>query len=385
MVVNIERRNGMTLENTINVKSTSLKTAKTEPVILKRTDRFSLEFIPELVNNTKDSICSVKGKLLYIKYKGNDNSPVNIIGRREIKTGEGIGLNLDTSETFKLFNGLKELYKLYEDMGGIQVGESTYTKIDIATRRLLSMFRDNQQILNDREGIEIVSSVLTAVTDKISRDSLRKVLNRLENNQLSELNMSVNLARLKKIYSTIHENLDNDKEEFWQSNILKEYQYIISQIFSCPYTIYQDKAYVGGKCLDNSNGNVCDFIYKNKLTDNIALVEIKTPCTDLIGKPYRHTYNISSELSGAVCQVLNYRDSLLKSYFSLSYGGNDFRAFMPKTVIIIGKINDIRNENNKLAAFENFRGSLNNIIIITYDELCERIKQLIDFVSKVEE
>lgn len=42
MVVNIERRNGMTLENTINVKSTSLKTAKTEPVILKRTDRFSL-------------------------------------------------------------------------------------------------------------------------------------------------------------------------------------------------------------------------------------------------------------------------------------------------------------------------------------------------------
>ena len=94
---------------------------------------------------------------MYIKYKGNDNSPVNIIGRREIKTGEGIGLNLDTSETFKLFNGLKELYKLYEDMGGIQVGESTYTKTDIATRRLLSMFRDNQQILNDREGIEIVS------------------------------------------------------------------------------------------------------------------------------------------------------------------------------------------------------------------------------------
>ncbi len=378
----------MTFENTINVKSTSLNTAKTEPVILKRTDRFSLEFIPELVNNTKDSNCSVKGKLLYKKCKANENYSVEIIGRGEIKTGQGIGLNLSTSETYNLFNGLKELYKLYEDMGGIPIGESTYTKTDIATRRLLSILRDNQQtlnILNDREGIEIVSSVLTAVTDKVSRDSLKKVLNRLGNNQLSELNMSVNLARLEKIYSTIHENLDNDKEEFWQSNILKEYQYIISQVFACPYTIYQEKAYVGGKRLDNSNGNVCDFIYKNKLTDNIALVEIKTPCTDLIGKPYRNTYNISSELSGAVCQVLNYRDSLLKSYFSLSYGGNDFRAFMPKTIIIIGKINDIRNENNKLAAFENFRGSLNNIVIITYDELCEKIKQLIDFVSKIEE
>lgn len=375
----------MTLENTINVKSTSLNTAKTEPIILNRTNRCSLEFIPELVNNPKNSNCSVKGKLLYIKTKVNDNSPVKIIGRREIKKGEGIGLNLDTSETFELFNGLKELYKLYGDMGGIQVGESTFTKTDTVTRRLLSIIHDNQQILNDREGIEIISSVLTAVTDKVSRDSLRKVLNRLGNNQLSELNMSVNLARLEKIYSTIHENLDNDKEEFWQSNILKEYQYIISQIFACPYTIYQDKAYVGGKRLDNSNGNVCDFIYKNKLTDNIALLEIKTPCTDLIGKPYRQTYNISSELSGAVCQVLNYRDSLLKNYFPLSYGGSDFRAFMPRGVIIIGKINDIRNENNKLAAFENFRGSLNNIIIITYDELCEKIKQLIDFVSKNEE
>lgn len=59
----------MTFENTINVKSTSLNTAKTEPVILKRTDRFSLEFIPELVNNTKDSNCSIKGKLLYKNVK----------------------------------------------------------------------------------------------------------------------------------------------------------------------------------------------------------------------------------------------------------------------------------------------------------------------------
>lgn len=49
-----------------------------------------------------------------------------------------------------------------------------------------------------------------------------------------------------------------------------------------------------------------------KLSQNVALIEIKTPCTEIIGKSYRGTFSFSYELSGAVNQVLNYRDNFTK-------------------------------------------------------------------------
>lgn len=87
----------------------------------------------------------------------------------------------------------------------------------------------------------------------------------------------------------------------------------IGSNFACPCTIFADKAYVGGKGINNSGGNLCDFIYQNSLSQNVALIEIKTPCTELIGNQYRGTYSFSYDLSGAVNQVLNYRDKLTKN------------------------------------------------------------------------
>ena len=67
--------------------------------------------------------------------------------------------------------------------------------------------------------------------------------------------------------------------------------------------------------MSNRDGNVCDFIYQNELSQNIALIEIKTPCTPIIGNSYRATYSFSSEMSGAINQVLNYKDSLTKELY----------------------------------------------------------------------
>ena len=178
----------------------------------------------------------------------------------------------------------------------------------------------------------------------------------------------------------MRDNLENGDEEFWQSKVFKEYQWVLSQIFACSCTIFADKAYVGGKSIANKRGNVCDFIYQNKLSQNIALIEIKTPCTEIIGSPYRGTYSLSYELSGAVNQVLNYRDKFTKEYYSLCKKGDDnFELLTLKCVVVIGKMATLTTE--QIAAFENYRNSLNNIIIITYDELYERISDLIAILS----
>lgn len=139
--------------------------------------------------------------------------------------------------------------------------------------------------------------------------------------------------------------------------------------------------------MNNSGGRICDFIYENKMTKNVSLVEIKTPTTPLLGSPYRGTgaspttvYSLSKELSGAVNQVLGYRDSLTKEFNTLCRNSEEpFEAFGPECVVIAGNASTL-NVPGGVATFENFRNSLNGVRIITYDELLLRIDDLINIL-----
>ena len=55
---------------------------------------------------------------------------------------------------------------------------------------------------------------------------------------------------------------------------------------------------------------------------------------------------------------------------------------MPKSVVVIGKISSLTAD--QISAFENFRNSLNNVMIITFDELHRKIADLISILSQDE-
>lgn len=157
--------------------------------------------------------------------------------------------------------------------------------------------------------------------------------------------------------------------------MFKDNQWILSQLFATPCTILDDKAYVGGKGIDNQRGKLVDFLYQNIISDNVALIEIKTPKTKIIHKEYRQSYSFTDEMSGSINQVINYRNSLIENYNSIrSNSVKEFKVFSPKCIVIIGKIIDMN--SNEIGAFESYRHSLNNIEIITYDEILQRIKDL---------
>ena len=119
---------------------------------------------------------------------------------------------------------------------------------------------------------------------------------------------------------------------------------------------------------------VADFVYKNGFTRNAAIVEIKRPDTPIIKDTYRHTYSFTSHFSGAINQVLNYRDSLSREINSLANGL--LNAFSPSCVVVIGRASEFEKDSKKIAAFENYRAILSNVIIITYDELLAKMKEL---------
>ncbi|HZN51684.1 MAG TPA: Shedu immune nuclease family protein, partial [Methylomirabilota bacterium] len=127
-----------------------------------------------------------------------------------------------------------------------------------------------------------------------------------------------------------------------------------------------------------------DFLVRNSLTSNAALIEIKTPATKLLAvRPYRGgVYTTSEDLSGAVMQVLNYRFSLQNEFKSLTAGlPGRLDAFEPRCVVIVGKTQEIRNDDIKRRSFELFRGHSQGVVVITFDELFEKTRRLINVLE----
>lgn len=374
-------------ESCIDVVSRSAMTADATPVVLSSTERFRFRFMPMLVDNQNNPEQSVRGKLLLERKPKNEKyfptdsvAPCEKVTRGSAKNGDWVEIELHSEETYNLFMGLKKLYDLSGCMNGIPFGSARFAQIDSSFSSFLEVIQNDPsaaRMIGEPQNFELIKILLQLITQTSSHESLKNSLSSLANENLQALTTSASLEGLKRVEALMRENLDNGKEEFWQQKVFNENQWVLAQIFSCPCTIYAQKAFVGGKSLDNKGGNVCDFIYRNKMTQNVALIEIKTPCTEIVGKPYRETYSMSLDMSGAVNQVLNYRDELQKNFSTLTRdleGADTVRAFSPKCVVVIGKISILNAKQQK--AFELYRNSFNNLTIITFDELHQKICDL---------
>lgn len=374
-------------ESCIDVVSRSAMTADATPVVLSSTERFRFRFMPMLVDNQNNPEQSVRGKLLLERKPKNEKyfptdsvAPCEKVTRGSAKNGDWVEIELHSEETYNLFIGLKKLYDLSGCMNGIPFGSARFAQIDSSFSSFLEVIQNDPsaaRMIGEPQNFELIKILLQLITQTSSHESLKNSLSSLANENLQALTTSASLEGLKRVEALMRENLDNGKEEFWQQKVFNENQWVLAQIFSCPCTIYAQKAFVGGKSLDNKGGNVCDFIYRNKMTQNVALIDIKTPCTEIVGKPYRETYSMSLDMSGAVNQVLNYRDELQKNFSTLTRDleeADTVRAFSPKCVVVIGKISTLNAKQQK--AFELYRNSFNNLTIITFDELHQKICDL---------
>ncbi|REC62397.1 hypothetical protein DRF65_09875 [Chryseobacterium pennae] len=172
----------------------------------------------------------------------------------------------------------------------------------------------------------------------------------------------------------------NKSEIFWH-RLLKKYSWLLSLIINEPVIIVEDEAYIGGKSIQNKKGNVIDFIYQNRLSENLALIEIKTPQTKIIGKGYRNTFCLTNDLTGSINQLLNYKEHFQKNYYSLNKTSElSFNLISPNSYLIIGNQENLRKEEKE--CFELYRKNLNGITIITFDELFEKAFFVLTMMNK---
>lgn len=363
---------------TIDVQSTSYNTANVSPIVLNETEMVRTSFEPTLVDNNNDNKSCVSGKLIHQRKKKNDKKfPTEVISKKDIKTGDILEIRLSTGELRKLYEGLSELYKLYSDIGYVPLGNNTYTKVNSSILAIIKQLENIGEYADLKELIKCINILLKILAKKGNLDNVSEQLWNLSTTEnLSTFYYAVNIAKLKQVQSFFEKNIFNSSEEDWQK-FFKENQWVISQLFSCPATIFEDKAYLGGKNSHNKEGKIVDFLYANDLSKNVALVEIKTPTTKLLSEEYRtNIFAMSKDASGGVNQLLFYKDTLLKDWKNVFNDEEDVIAFNPPCILIIGNTLELNNKDKK-TSFELWRSSLNNIIVVTFDELKQKIENLI--------
>lgn len=374
----------------IKIESVSKDVAECNAVVLKCNDTFRYLFVPKLIDNSNDKSKCISGQFIVQKKSRNDKwenhdfLPIN-----KMVKDQWINLDLSTSSMDILISYVQKLRELYLEEGKYDSFGTVRTfvfsnKLNSEEKELiLDMFDKNDKLKEElrkylKDDISI-EDVLNAIgTGKLNINQLVNKLNETETNQIYN---TLQAKMINPIF--LEDNLENDEEKFWQ-DLFKQHPNILSTIIPSVVHIIEDQPYFGGKAIDNKGGTIGDFLYKSG-TNNVSIIEIKTPSTDLLGTEYRNdVFCPSKELSGSIIQIRKQKDNLMKEYDHIRrkslIKGKDFDVYDPKSYIIIGnssKLNSI-----ELESFELFRNSLKDIEIITFNELIEKLKIFQKYITQ---
>ncbi len=199
--------------------------------------------------------------------------------------------------------------------------------------------------------------------------------------QLLQLRRDIELVTLEDLIQKFQAMLGkNLREARWQ-DLFNQNPFILSLAFGFPIISIKDQAFIGGKKLSGDGGKITDFLVKNNLTHNSALIEIKTPRAKLLTGEYRGGIcGPSSELGGSINQLLDQKYKFQKEIASLkdNSGIHELESYSVSCVLIIGKMPEAQDQRK---AFELIRGNSREIDIITFDELLEKLRHLHAFLS----
>lgn len=344
------------MSDLITIKSTSLTSAIGKDISLRETSSTRLIFRPELVDNPHNIAASVRGTFIFQRKKPTGKwKDYKTLDLSHLKDKEWVKLEIKSEELYKFFTKLDEYYRIFQKYG-IKLGETDFVVTPRNVKNIILSFLRNPENFTKLQELNI--------------DDLKK------------LNLVSSINSLKNVLEVWYDNKTNSDEEFWQE-FFKKNSWIIAQVFAFPVVLFRDKAYVGGKTIDNREGNIVDFIYKSGFIENILLVEIKTPITPLIGGEYRDgAFCLSSDLTGSVSQILKYKDEIQKNFFSLDRDKDGtFQVFDPKCMLIIGNIGKSKWDSNQTRSFVMQRHNFSRVEIITYDELFKKIAMLVKLLG----
>lgn len=366
----------------IEIESTSRHSALCSDIVVRQRKQIRLIFRPEMVDNPQNPAACIRGRFLYQR-KGREDSWEEFDTKplSSLKKGDQFQLEIKAGELLPLLRGLGALYRMYR-AHGVPQGRVKFLKIESNLAKFLQLSEPELSEFLSANTTEALKS-LGRVVRWLSRRPDAAGLLASEEAELSELSALVGLTNLRAVLKIWSENPKNESEEFWQ-NVLTKHSFVLSQILAYPVIVVKGRAYVGGKRINNLHGNLVDFLGHVSTTRAAVLIEIKNPTTPLLGTVYRQdVFPPSRDLGGALSQVLAYRESLMHEIHTLTRdGASTISGSEPRCVIIAGCATRELTDEARKRSFERFRERLVGVTVLTFDELFDRVKGLVDLFER---
>ncbi len=283
---------------------------------------------------------------------------------------DGIKIPLDTAAAGKLNEAFTRLTELLAQQG-VQYGINQFTinpsgALVITDENKASIIRG---LIEHDLGEEVWEQISTGNPNLASR---------LAAAQLQEEREKV-LAEFMRMLED--ENLgEGDWQDFFETHTWIFGYGLRYQILR---TVQSQPNY-GGTTVTGRGGQRGDFLSTTEANVRFTtLVEIKKPQEGLLGSTqYRNgAWSISSELAGAISQV-QINCSTWEIEGSRTDANREAMAtdgiytIKPRGIVVIGNLTEL-DSREKRSSFEQFRNNLANPEIITYDELYERTRYIV--------
>ena len=217
---------------------------------------------------------------------------------------------------------------------------------------------------------------------EVIRKNSKKIISE-QPEELIKLRNDIELVTLEELIKKFEEMLVNKhmQEYYWQK-LLDENPFILNMAFGIPVVKVQSQASMGGHKFSGSGNKVADFLVKNSITNNAAIIEIKTPFIKIINSTkYRSgILTPSAEMTGAVNQLLDQIYFFQREINSLKNASreNALESYFVTGILIAGlSLTDVDEQKS----FELFRGNSKSVQIITFDELLHKLKDLHAFLK----
>lgn len=348
-----------------------------EPIILEQKGTTRRIFVAETNDKKLSSGETVSGTIIHQRKGLNDAwEEVDSINLNTLKAGEGVKLKLRSAQTKRLYDGLTKLYKLSQK--GVRRGETEY--IVGTSDEIINVPRKRKEyierLLSENYGEEIWEELIDKNPDlatKLSHSRIYK--NRLR--ALNEFESNIN---------------DGEKDESYWQNFFSQNDWIFGYGLNYQFlTIESDQPNYGGENYSGKGKQKGDYLTKTN-AENIkftVLVEIKKPSSKLLAVTsitkenirYRNgAWLLGNEVLGGVAQVQANCKSWQKEAEDIKNRNliNDsVYTVMPKGILLIGNTQEFGDNIEQLTSFELFRKGLNNLEVLTFDELLERAKFII--------
>ena len=218
------------------------------------------------------------------------------------------------------------------------------------------------------------------VLDVVARNT--KSLAMSQPDKLSTLKKDIKLVTLEALIQSYQEMMQTKlAEKHWQE-FLDANSFILGLAFGYPVVKVRGQASVGGHRLSGGGETIADFLVKNSLTNNSAIIEIKTPQTKMFNKSayLGEIYSPSGQLVGAVNQTLDQKHNFEREIARIKDNSRLFNieSYSVRCCLVVGTMPS--GEDMK-KSFELFRGNSKHVEIVTFDELLEKLKGLRDLLT----